>query len=181
MGGPLRAARQHLARLLADWAHATPGVAAYYDSEELLPRLAHNGFWEPDELHLSAAGSMELGRRLAPRVRPLLAKFSPDLDDASTKEPVDNISPTTIQGLGRQHSRPTTPRHGDTIGYEVGEAVEAWSRTQGAWAAAVVEKVDGGNVSVRYAGPGGSTSIKTLPIDHEHLRCLPSVASVKYS
>jgi len=71
--GPERTAREHVARLLENWAHATPGVLAFFDSEKVLPRGTGNGFWEADELHLSAAGSIELGRRLAPRVAPLLA------------------------------------------------------------------------------------------------------------
>jgi len=73
LAGPARAARDHVARLLASWAHATSNVIAYFDSEELLPH-GRNGFWEPDEIHLSAAGSIELGRKLAPRVAPLLAQ-----------------------------------------------------------------------------------------------------------
>lgn len=74
--GPLRAARAELANLLASWARTCPGVVACFDSEELLPRKPHNGFWEPDELHLSAAGSTELGRILALRAYPLLSKLA---------------------------------------------------------------------------------------------------------
>lgn len=76
LAGPARAAREHVARLLESWAHATPDVVAYFDSEKVLPRGPGNGFWEADELHLSAAGSIELGGRLAPRVAPLLAQTS---------------------------------------------------------------------------------------------------------
>jgi len=72
LAGPARAARDDVARLLASWAHATPNVIAYFDSEELVPR-GRSELWEPDEIHLSAAGSIELGRKLAPRVAPLLA------------------------------------------------------------------------------------------------------------
>merc|ERR1740129_612391 len=74
--GMFKAERDKLARLLQDWARATPEILAYYDSEEVLPRMSSNGFWEADGLHLSEAGSVELGRRMAIRVAPLLAHLA---------------------------------------------------------------------------------------------------------
>merc|ERR1719491_1654151 len=75
-GPKCRALRQQLADLLAAWAGPMAGVLDFLDVEDLLPRpcgkdgkanqpsaAAH---WERDDLHFSAAGSLALGRRLAP-------------------------------------------------------------------------------------------------------------------
>lgn len=72
---PSRQLRQQLADLLAKWAPSVSGVVDCLDVEELLPRpVGKDGtssnpaaavHWEPDDLHLSAAGSIALGRRLA--------------------------------------------------------------------------------------------------------------------
>jgi lysophospholipase L1-like esterase len=74
-GRNARRLRQRLSELLAAWAAKTPGVIDFIDVEDLVPRpcgktgkahLRGAGIhWEPDGLHLSAAGSQELGRRLA--------------------------------------------------------------------------------------------------------------------
>jgi len=62
--GHTRAHRQQLAQLLASWTHATPGVVAFIDCEDLCPRHERQ-LWEPDQLHLSRVGSQALGRRMA--------------------------------------------------------------------------------------------------------------------
>mmetsp|Transcript_45692 Transcript_45692/g.83684 ORF Transcript_45692/g.83684 Transcript_45692/m.83684 type:complete len:368 (+) Transcript_45692:71-1174(+) len=62
--GQPRAGRQQLAQLLASWAQATKGVAAYVDCEEFCPRHERQ-LWEPDQLHLSRVGSQAFGRRMA--------------------------------------------------------------------------------------------------------------------
>jgi len=184
---PLRAAREDLASLLASFARTSPGVVNCFDIEELLPRKAHNGFWEPDELHLSAAGSIELGRILAMRAFHLLSKLALGLG-AATTDPVKMLSSSNIPSLVGQRSGAASPAvpvttHqcagsalDDLTSYAVGDEVEAWSVTQEMWCHAIVEKVVGGKVSVRYAGPGGRTAIKEVWRDHEHLRpLLPSV------
>jgi len=107
--GPTRAAREHLAHLLANWAHATPGVVAYFDPEELLPRTQSNGFWEPDELHLSAAGSIELGRLLAPKVLSLFTTPDPELDDAIKNEPIEAFAKAATATPAEKRHRSITP------------------------------------------------------------------------
>jgi len=62
--GQTRAVRQQLAQVLATWTHATAGVVAFIDCEDLCPRHERR-LWEPDQLHLSPAGSQALGRRMA--------------------------------------------------------------------------------------------------------------------
>jgi len=61
-----------LAQILRKWTESAPKVLACLDVEEMVPRVDGNGFWEADGLHLSAAGSNELGRRVAPQVSALL-------------------------------------------------------------------------------------------------------------
>jgi hypothetical protein len=74
-GRKCRSLRQNLADLVAKWACATAGVLDFVDVEDLVPRpVGKDGVssnasaavhWEADDLHLSAAGSTALGRRLA--------------------------------------------------------------------------------------------------------------------
>jgi len=134
LNGPLRAARKKLASLLASWACTSPGIVACFDSEELLPRREHNGCWEPDELHLSAVGSTELGRILAIRTFPLLSKLSLGLGGAA------NIPSAAGQRSGAASSAavPLTTQEcqcagsalDDLTGYASGDEVEAWSPLQ---------------------------------------------------
>lgn len=76
MGPPttpqLARSKMQLSSMLSNWARSAPGVAAYFDAEELVPRQPQ--FWAADGLHFSPQGSAELGRRLAPLVRPLLMR-----------------------------------------------------------------------------------------------------------
>lgn len=81
-GQKWRAGRQQLADLLAEWAGSTTGVLGFLDVEDLVPRpCGKDGtssnpraalHWETDDLHLSASGSIALGRRLAQHVAKLL-------------------------------------------------------------------------------------------------------------
>lgn len=76
-----RRVQKKLAQSLRQWAESAPKVLACLDVEEMVPRVDGNGFWEADGLHLSAAGSNELGRRLAPEV----SVFLKQLDQNQTK------------------------------------------------------------------------------------------------
>jgi len=62
--GTPRVARDRFAELLGNWAHSATNVTAFYDVEDLIPRVPGGSHWEPDEIHLSPAGSRELGQRL---------------------------------------------------------------------------------------------------------------------
>mmetsp|Transcript_110001 Transcript_110001/g.206188 ORF Transcript_110001/g.206188 Transcript_110001/m.206188 type:complete len:360 (+) Transcript_110001:61-1140(+) len=59
--------RDYLSMALKRYASVNPNVAIYADIEELLPR-GPLGYWEPDVLHLSPAGSRALGQLLGPLV-----------------------------------------------------------------------------------------------------------------
>jgi len=65
--GPARAARDYFARLLNDWDDTAPDIVVCKDAESLVPRERHD-LWEPDQLHLTPAGSHELGVQLAPKI-----------------------------------------------------------------------------------------------------------------
>jgi len=75
--GPQRADREHLVELLASWCSKTPGVVALFDAEELIPNVPGSGLWDPDEIHLSAMGSIKLGHRLAAPVARFLRHGAP--------------------------------------------------------------------------------------------------------
>jgi len=57
--------------LLPSYLEGKEGLLGYFDTEELVPRSL-GSYWEPDEIHLSAAGSQLLGRRLAEWLIPVL-------------------------------------------------------------------------------------------------------------
>jgi len=118
----LRSLRQRLADLLEAWAKSTPGVVDFIDVEDLLPRpcgkdgslkgankiigAAHH--WERDQLHMSAIGSQELGRRLVPHVSSWLNRIA---SEASVPQPrcrSRSSSTPTLLSLGA--SSPPTPR-----------------------------------------------------------------------
>lgn len=92
-----RALRQRLAELIAKWAAAATGVLDSLDVEDLLPRpiskdigsslTAAATHWEPDGLHLSAIGSIALGRRLASHVSSWLHRLAADGSDLLKSSP----------------------------------------------------------------------------------------------
>mmetsp|Transcript_127015 Transcript_127015/g.247493 ORF Transcript_127015/g.247493 Transcript_127015/m.247493 type:complete len:496 (-) Transcript_127015:233-1720(-) len=71
-GHPWEVERQRLVARLAGWAQSERGVAAFIDPGEFLPAFGAAELWETDGLHLSPAGSRQLGRCLAQRLVPLL-------------------------------------------------------------------------------------------------------------
>lgn len=70
--GPMRVMQQQLAALLANWVRTEPQVLALYDVEKLVPRALSGGFWDPDDIHMSAAGQRMLGQHLAQLLPPLV-------------------------------------------------------------------------------------------------------------
>eukprot|EP00927_Polykrikos_kofoidii_P040225 TRINITY_DN34425_c0_g2_i1.p1 TRINITY_DN34425_c0_g2~~TRINITY_DN34425_c0_g2_i1.p1 ORF type:complete len:573 (-),score=76.28 TRINITY_DN34425_c0_g2_i1:36-1550(-) len=86
MGPPqvpaMRGVRDQLSKLLQGYANDTPGVVAFLDAEVLVPRFKR-GFWEPDELHFTPAGSRELGLKIMPEVLKHLAKERSRADEPS--------------------------------------------------------------------------------------------------
>jgi len=73
-GHPWEVERQRLVARLAGWALSERGVAAFIDPGEFLPAFGAGELWETDGLHLSPAGSRQLGCCLAQRVLPLLRR-----------------------------------------------------------------------------------------------------------
>jgi lysophospholipase L1-like esterase len=76
-GHPWEVERQRLVARLAGWAQSERGVAAFIDPGEFLPAFGAGELWETDGLHLSPAGSRQLGRCLAQRLVPLLRRQVP--------------------------------------------------------------------------------------------------------
>jgi len=84
-GPACRAMRQRLADMIARWAKTSKFVFDFLDVEDLVPRpVGKEGasnypgaakHWEKDDIHLSAAGSVKLGRRLAPLASTWLKKL----------------------------------------------------------------------------------------------------------
>jgi len=81
-----RRIRERLAAMIVQWAGPTQGVLDALDVEDLLPRpVGKSGaskipaaalYWERDDLHLSAAGSITLGQRLAKHVASWLKQIA---------------------------------------------------------------------------------------------------------
>lgn len=101
-----RQVQRQLAALLTKWAHMEPQVVAQADCEDLAPRQAVAGrFWDPDEIHLSAAGQRAVGERLAHVVAPLLPARA-SLEQPSCSTPCDALCPEPPQ------SSPVRPPRG---------------------------------------------------------------------
>mmetsp|Transcript_124757 Transcript_124757/g.216313 ORF Transcript_124757/g.216313 Transcript_124757/m.216313 type:complete len:691 (+) Transcript_124757:81-2153(+) len=89
---------------------AADGVLAHFDAEELLPRSHGNKHWEPDEIHFSAAGSIELGKLLAAWILPaVLDAFCQK--GGITPAPAPAPAPAVASNRGRSASpvRPGSP------------------------------------------------------------------------
>lgn len=71
LGGQPRNDRNRFAQMLSHYERATPDALMFADCEELVPRTP--ALWEPDQLHLSPAGSDQLGKKLAPMVAKIVA------------------------------------------------------------------------------------------------------------
>lgn len=53
---------------------------------------------------------------------------------------------------------------------QVGDEVEIWSNSHNRWSPGIIDAVDGDQVSVKYASPGGAAMIKQMGRCHAHLR-----------
>jgi lysophospholipase L1-like esterase len=69
---PQREGQLEVAKLLAQWVQTAQPVLGYASVEEFIPRSAR-GFWEPDNVHLSPAGSAALGQRMMVHLLPVLS------------------------------------------------------------------------------------------------------------
>lgn len=77
--------------LLSDWAQSLgrkDGVTLCLDTSTLVPFTPENGLWEDDGLHFSAAGSRQLGCRLAALVGPLLADGAAQAKGVAVRRPI---------------------------------------------------------------------------------------------
>lgn len=83
---PQRAAQEELAKLLAHWVQTAQPVLTYANAEEFAPRSV-KGFWEPDNVHFSPAGSTALGQKLMMHLLPVLSYL--DWGEAATKASVE--------------------------------------------------------------------------------------------
>lgn len=83
---PQRSAQVELANLLAKWVQTAQPVLSYANAEDFAPRSV-KGFWEPDSVHLSPAGSASLGQRLMVHLMPVISYL--DWGETATKAAVE--------------------------------------------------------------------------------------------
>jgi len=111
----IRSNRDQLADILAARIGARvghdDGVLAHFDAEELLPRMPGTMFWEPDQIHFSAAGSVHLGKLLAAWILPAVVDaFKPVLCSTPPGSPKPfghrstRHSTTTLRSTSRTRS-----------------------------------------------------------------------------
>jgi len=98
-----RKMRQLLANELSKWARTSSSVISYLDVEDLLPRpVGKDGtsnnhaaaqHWERDDLHLSFAGSVKLGRALASHATTWMKKIKSghQVSKASHRKPLVQV------------------------------------------------------------------------------------------
>jgi len=107
--------RQQLADMLATWASTATGVIDCLDVEDLIARpVGKDGVsknpsaavhWEPDDLHISAAGSLTLGRRLATHAASWLKQIEANGPVVSIKADHSSPRPSPVpspRGLCRE-------------------------------------------------------------------------------
>jgi len=182
VGDWVRPVRQQLAQLHRIWAGTAPYVMACLDAEELVPRK--QGLWEKDEIHLSASGSMELGRRLAPRLLPLLDRVLaqdlslttacqddmadiPELLKPRFVEPKSSVKEQEKSPLANATS-PKSPSNSND--FASGSEIEVWSNSRKVWCRGHIEKIEDGQAYLCFTLPCGSTARKELPLNHKDLR-----------
>lgn len=125
------------------------------DSEELVPRASNVPLWEPDEFHLSPAGSQELGRKLAAAVKPFLVKLRPACPGPCKFRVLEPVA----EGMDIL----SIPK------YTAGESVEIWSNHRQRWFPGTVMKVCDHCVQVAI-NRGNRTVVKDISASNEGLR-----------
>mmetsp|Transcript_15159 Transcript_15159/g.34532 ORF Transcript_15159/g.34532 Transcript_15159/m.34532 type:complete len:439 (+) Transcript_15159:90-1406(+) len=164
--GPYRQQRNKLAQLMAQWASQNPHVVDCLDVEMLVPRAAFGGLWEHDQLHMSPAGSKELGRRLVPAVlgalmgpqRPSQARSSSAHARIGVSDPRSpSSSPKQLQSSPTMRARPVTvPR------LTAGQAMEYFSTSMGGWIPCVITELLGNGQVYLDVKPGAPVEASKL-------------------
>jgi len=83
---PQRAAQAEVAKLLANWVQTAQPVLSFANAEDFASRSI-KGFWEPDNVHLSPAGSAALGQKLMVHLLPVISYL--EWGEAATKAAVE--------------------------------------------------------------------------------------------
>lgn len=140
-----RSLRQQLADLISKWAGAATGVLDCLDVEDVLPRPAGKdgasstpsaaAHWEPDDLHMSAAGSGALGTRLAPHVASWLqlsaASSGPVTNSKAPAHAAAPLSSAVATPLGQVHRNVGLSDKAAAISVQVSAALPSASRPSG--------------------------------------------------
>jgi lysophospholipase L1-like esterase len=105
---PQHAAQAELAQLLAQWVQTAQPVLTFANAEDLAPRSL-KGFWEPDSVHLSPAGSAALGQKLMMNLLPVLSYL--EWGEDATKAYIE-LTMQKQRQLAHGQSRPHPARAG---------------------------------------------------------------------
>lgn len=185
----LQAPRRQLARQLEALAAQTPGVLGFVDVEDLVPRSAR-GVWEMDQLHLSPAGSTQLGHSLVPMVAAALAAAT------TMPEPAPGVAAKrsfhrsrtapagspAAQAMAEEQMSPAMGEEADTPAsllaaavspsqaFQVGDEVQVFSNSTQSWCNGRVDDLRDGRVVVILTLPNGEVAKKELPVGHKDLR-----------
>mmetsp|Transcript_36228 Transcript_36228/g.96252 ORF Transcript_36228/g.96252 Transcript_36228/m.96252 type:complete len:600 (-) Transcript_36228:184-1983(-) len=104
--GPSVAGRTQLASLLTTWTQSASSVKIFRDLADLVPHPSPGPLWEPDDIHLSPAGSRQLGIGLAPLIYQV---FQDGLAAQPTRlEPQLASGKVSSRFIGGQKSHPQT-------------------------------------------------------------------------
>lgn len=103
---PQHEVQAEVAKLLADWVQTAQPVLTYTNAEDFVPRSVP-GFWEPDNVHLSPAGSTTLGQRLMVHLLPVISYLG--WGESATKAAVELA--LQQQRQGRTLPAPTGKPH----------------------------------------------------------------------
>jgi len=192
LAGQPRTDRDRFAQMLAEYERATPDAVFYADCEQLVPRTG--AFWQADQLHLSSAGSDQLGSKLAPVVMSALASLEGsqkrNLKVGQKVEYLNNAGQwiSTQVVLSKRNgavvvaAEPTVLIPKEMLAnkvripgsYAVGQEVEFWSTSSAQWIKCKVTQAD----------PTGSVMVEVKPnvwisMEEQSQRMrIPAVAAV---
>lgn len=94
---PQREAQKEVAKLLAQWVQSAHLVLTSANCEDFAPRrIGYPSFWEPDEVHLSPAGSTVLGQRMMTHLLPVISYLG--WGEAASKAAIDLYMQQQRQG-----------------------------------------------------------------------------------